>query len=139
MVFNKQTMVYHTARVAQRFSLLALAFSTVLYWITLITIEVSGTAARETAGHEWRNIDQLDGALRTSTNHLLWNVIFTAGVALLLTAVLTRFNRVLKFEKRCLIDSMVVIIFCLLVSVFAVTLETNFVSDLAHQFPKVSF
>ncbi|MET0779499.1 MAG: hypothetical protein ABWY71_01555 [Candidatus Saccharimonadales bacterium] len=138
-VTKKQAAIYHTVRVAQRFSLLALAFSTVLYWVLLITIEISGTAARETAGHEWRNIGQLDGALRTATNHLLWNVLLTGGIALALTAALTRFPRVLKFEKRVIIDSMVIILFCLLVSVFAVTLETNFVSDLSHQYPKVSF
>ncbi|HEV7454258.1 MAG TPA: hypothetical protein VGO07_03280 [Candidatus Saccharimonadales bacterium] len=136
---RKQAIMYHTVRIAQRFSLLALAFSTVLYWVTLITIEISGTAARETAGHQWRNIDQLDGALRTATNHLLWNVLLAAGIALALTAALTRFPRVLQFEKRVLIDSIVVILFCLLMSVFAVSLETNFVSNLSHQYPKVSF
>jgi hypothetical protein len=138
-VTKKEAITYHTVRVAQRLSLLALVFSTVLYWVTLITIEISGTAARETAGHEWRNISQLDGALHTATNHLLWNVLLTGGIALALTAALTRFPRVLKFEKRVIIDSMVVILFCLLISVFAVTLETNFMSDLSHQYPKVSF
>ena len=50
MTAKRQAILYHTVRVAQQFSVLALAFNTVLYWIVLLNVEISGTAARETVG-----------------------------------------------------------------------------------------
>lgn len=39
---NRQAILYHAMRVAQRFSVLAVGFSTVLYWVILINVAVTG-------------------------------------------------------------------------------------------------
>ena len=136
---NRQAILYHAVRAAQRLSVLAVGFSTVLYWAMLINVAVTGTAARETVGHQWRHTIQFDSAVHAATDRLLWNVLLSGGIALLLTAALTRIPRVLKFEKRLLIDSVVIIAFCLFVSVFAVAIETAFVRSLAGDYPNIAF
>jgi hypothetical protein len=139
MTAKRQAILYHGVRVAQRVSLLAVGFSTVLYWVMLLNVAVTGTAARETVAHQWRHTMQFDSAVNAATDRLLWNVLLSGGIALLLTAGLARIPRVLEHEKRMLIDSVVIIAFCLFVSIFAVSMETAFVRALAGDYPNIAF
>lgn len=82
---------------------------------------------------------EFDNSVHAATDRLLWGVLLSGGIALLLTAALTRIPRVLKYEKRLLIDSVIVIVFCLFVSVFAVALETSFMRSLAGDYPDIAF
>lgn len=96
---------YYLVRILQRFSLLFLGLSTVILWIAVISISVTSTTGATIRSG-------LNGLADTAVNRLTWSATGWAVTAAVLTIVLALFPSVRRNEKRLLVDSAVIIIFC---------------------------
>lgn len=137
-MFAPERVLYGTARIAQRLSLFTLGLMTVLTWVMIVVVWITGVAGRETVGHQWRNASDFSATLTDATNKLSVAVGVLSLIALLMTGAFALFARVRRYEKRLLLDSIVFILFCLLSIVFSVILLTAFVGDLAAHHPSVA-
>ena len=97
--------------------------------------QIDGTLNREQVGHQWRDATALNNAMQTALDHLEWNAIVMSFVAVVLSLVLLLLPRVRQFEKRLVIDGVVIAVFCLFAVLLAVRLETSFIRQYLVQYP----
>jgi len=124
---KKPAAFYYILRIAQRFGLLTQGLLAAIYWLLLINIVVANTFAQETVNHQWRNPTALNNTINIAYNALQRNFLLAAGVAVTLTMILAFLPRVRRYEKRLLVDSVVIIAFCVVSVLVAQRLITSFI------------
>lgn len=104
--------LYYSLRIVQRWALLVTGLVTVIHWVVLLSITISTTMIGQQTNHGYRNPQLLNDTIRTATDRLYLQVTVAAAVATILTLAMLCMPRVRQFEKRLVIDSLVIVVFC---------------------------
>ena len=113
------SVLYYVTRIAQRLSLLGFGLATIIYWVIHIRI-YSETLIRfeqvaPPAFKDQERMNELANGIVNGAANGIWKWFFMAS---LLTLALLMFKRVRKYEKRLIVDSAVIITFCLVSAAF---------------------
>lgn len=122
---------YYVLRFLQRISLLLVLLATVIYWVILIIIVALGGYESAQVHPVQLHGNELNATWQRAVNMQTTNAIKFAVVSLLLTALMFLVLRVRKEDKKIIIDSLAVLVFCLLSVLFAQILVHSFVIQLA--------
>jgi len=106
------SVAYHIVRVFQRIALLYTALCTVIYWVVLLVFAILVEYSIQTVGHEFRDRQATQTAITAATNALLWQALYAGLAAVVLTLAMLAFARVRRYEKRMVIDGIVIAVFC---------------------------
>lgn len=104
---------YHTVRIAQRLTLLAAAGLAIWYFVTLVSVSSSLIIAGTQENIRFNNPELVNTAITMMIEKLRgWSVSMSV-VALLITGLLALFPRVRKFDKKTVIDGVIIAAFLL--------------------------
>ena len=107
IIDTSSAATYHTVRIAQRLTLLAAAGMVVAYIATIVSITISllVSGVRDVSAG---NPDQLNNIITRMTGSLKIWALSMAIVSLLVTAILTLFPRVRRYDKKSVVDNIVI-------------------------------
>lgn len=128
---KKQTAIYYGLRVLQRFALLGVIGSTIVHWIVLIVIAANLSFNSQVAGLEYEDQTVLQDDINRMINVLSFNVLRTGIYALAVTGLFLLLKRVRSQEKAAVVDSAVIIIFCVISVVLSQLMVRRFMYFLA--------
>jgi uncharacterized membrane protein len=126
---KKQSILYYVLRVLQRFALLTVIGWTIVLWIVLITTVVQIQSV-QSQGSAFTDPEMVEKTIKQAIDMTSYSVLRTGITAMILSGVLLLLTRVRKFEKRLVVDSLIIIIFCIFSAMFAQMLTRQFVSRL---------
>ncbi len=123
---SNQSLVYYLLRVIQRFAILSLGLITVAYWAMMISITVS--SVYKSVGSNEQFTAQLNSVITQSDANLTRDVKLVVFVAAAISLLLFLVPRVVKYDKKLIVDSFVFIIFCLLAVIWCSPLISSFIA-----------
>lgn len=109
---KNQSLIYYAGRVVQRLSLLYLIGWTAIHWIVLIQVTTSLGLFSQT-GVKFDNPEIVSTGVRNATTATSYRVLSAGIGAAVITLAFLLIPRVRKFEKSLVVDSLVIITFCL--------------------------
>lgn len=126
-----RSVSYYMMRAAQRWALLSLAGVTLTYWIVQITLTVNLRILNATSTRVPSEQSQQLYSDINKANSLLSKAALSWAVACaIVTLCLVAYSRVRKHDKRLVVDSLVVVGFCLVSIVFSQVIIRTFVTAL---------
>lgn len=113
IIDTSSAATYHTVRIAQRLTLLAAAGLALWYFVTLVSVSSSLIIAGAQENIKFNNPELVNATITMMIEKLRgWSVSMSV-VSLLVTALLVLFPRVRKFDKKTVIDGVVIAAFLL--------------------------
>ena len=124
-------LLYYAGRITQRLALYTVVGATVVHWMILIFISGSVAFRQQLVNNKFQDIDAYNREINVMLNSQSHVVLRWAIICILLTVALLAISRFRKYEKTMLIDSIVLVAFCLLSVVFSQLIVRNFIYRLA--------
>lgn len=116
IIDTTSSATFHTFRIAQRLTLLAAAGLVVWYFATLVSVSTSIIITTAQKDFAFNNPELLNAAVSSMLNQLRSWAISMSIVALLFSGLLTLFPRVRKYEKKLVVDGVLIATFLLAIS-----------------------
>ncbi len=111
IIDTSSAATYHTVRIAQRLTLLAAAGLALWYFVTLVSVSSSLIIAGAQENIRFNNPELVNTTITMMIEKLRgWSVSMSV-VSLLITGLLVLFPRVRKFDKKLVIDGVIVAVF----------------------------
>jgi hypothetical protein len=107
-------MIYYGMRILQRLGLLFVGLHTLIYWVAFLVTVYLEEYSRQTVGHQFRDPVATDKTLVDVVNLLSWRVLYSAIFSALITVAMLAIPRVRRYEKRLVVDGLVIVVFCVL-------------------------
>lgn len=121
---------YHTVRIAQRLTLLAAAGLALWYFVTLVSVSSSLIIAGAQENIRFNNPELVNATITMMIEKLRgWSVSMSV-VSLLITGLLVLFPRVRRFDKKTVIDGVIIAVFLLAFTQIAQGLITYLISQI---------
>lgn len=116
----EQNGSYYLVYVLQRLLLLLAGAGTAILWMTLVaTANDFSFLGSQNQNNDIANVTGLNTGVSNMTNNLrIWAVLLSL-LALVATLLLPKFAHVRKYEKRVVIDGLIVSVFLLIISLGA--------------------
>ena len=119
IIDTTSSATFHTFRIAQRLTLLAAAGLVIWYFATLISVSTSIIITTAQKDFAFNNPELLNLAVASIINKLRGWAVSMSIVGLLITGVLSLFPRARKYEKKLIIDGVLIASFLLAVALTA--------------------
>ena len=119
IIDTTSSATFHTFRIAQRLTLLAAAGLVIWYFATLISVSTSIIITTAQKDFALNNPELLNLAVASIINKLRGWAVSMSIVGLLITGVLSLFPRARKYEKKLIIDGVLIASFLLAVALTA--------------------
>lgn len=127
--FHTRQVSYYAGRVLQRLSLLVAAASTVTLWGSLLAISHGFVFTNSLQGAHLTHLDELNLGISNEVNKLAYYAMACSVIALVFTLAMLVFPRVVKYEKKLVVDGVVIASFLF---VFAACSQAILQSLLSH-------
>lgn len=129
---NSMNPTYVIIRILQRLSLLSAGFFAFLLCSFLVSQSVIFTAITTLKNYQgYTSPDGLNQTLEYFINDFTWFTLYSVLAGVILTVGLSAFKSQRSADKKTIIDSFVILGFCLFTTVFAQTFLKMFISHLA--------
>ena len=119
IIDTTSSATFHTFRIAQQLTLLAAAGLVIWYFATLISVSTSIIITTAQKDFAFNNAELLNLAVASIINKLRGWAVSMSIVGLLITGVLSLFPRARKYEKKLIIDGVLIASFLLAVALTA--------------------
>lgn len=119
MKAKAESVAYYILRIMQRITLLYTALCTVIFWAVLLIVVILIEYSIQSVGHEYQDGEAAQSTITTAVNALSWQVLGAAITMVVVTLAMLAFRRVRRDEKRLVVDSVVVGVFCVVSVVLA--------------------
>lgn len=127
---NIPTTTYYIGRVFHRIALCFAVGSTIIHWIVLIVITGNFALATSLENNKFKNSEALNSDITKIINAQSMVVLRWIIIGSVVTALIIMIKRFRKYEKPLLIDSAVILLFCLLSVVFSQTIVKAFLANI---------
>ena len=122
--------MYYASRVLQRLVLCMVVGATVVYWAMLIAITTSVTINQKLVNHQYTDTTKVNDLISRAIHSQSLVVLRWAIIAAVMTFAILLIKRYRKFEKRVVVDSVVIVGFCVVSVTFSQMLVRAFAKSL---------
>lgn len=126
----KKSLLFYSSRIVQRIALFTAIGATLVHWMTLIAITVSLSFTGELESNNFRNSELVNDKIERVINLQSLIVLRWIVISVVITCLLTLISQYRKQEKPMLLDSLTIVLFCLVSVIFSQLIIRSFASHL---------